>query len=251
MSNFDKDYLHEQFLRGQLTAEEKSAFDKMLASDPEFSREVKAGELAVEGLKSYHLHQRIQEVREQVQKQQLPSQGGQKEERRTAKLISIFRKPMALAASFMLVVVAAYFLYISISTQSLYNQYNQHPSFAVTEMSSSPSYDLSRAEGAFKQGNYDITNSELSSYLSENPRDTMALLFQGICQLELSDYIQAENIFSEIKSGSSDFQPLGEWYLALTFVKQNDFDRARQELENISPGSEKYAQAQQLLKSLN
>jgi tetratricopeptide (TPR) repeat protein len=117
-------------------------------------------------------------------------------------------------------------------------------------MSSSQAYDLSKAEAAFKQGNYDITRTELSSYLSANPTDTLALLFQGICQLELDNYSQAATIFSEIKSGTSDFQSLGEWYLALSFVKQKDFDRARQELENIPQGSEKYAEAQELLNSL-
>ncbi len=251
MPNFDKEYLHEQFLRGQLTTEEQSAFDKVLASDPAFAREVKAGELAVEGLKSFHLHQRIQELRKKGQAQQLPDQESPKEENKKVRLISIFRKPLALAASFALVVVASYFIYLSISSQSLYGRYNQHPSFSVTEMSSSQVYDLSRAEAAFKQGNYDITLSELSSYLSENPTDTLALLFQGICQLELDDYTQAREIFSQIKSGTSDFQSLGEWYLALSFVKEKDFDRARQELENISTNSEKYTQAQQLLNFLN
>ena len=226
------------------------AFKEILASDQELAREVKAGELAVESLKSFHLHQRIKEVRDQVQAQQLSGQNMPKEEKKKPRLIALLRKPMALAASFALFVVAAYFIYLSMNSQSLYGRYNQHPSFDVTEMSSSQGYDLSKAEAAFKQGNYNITRTELSSYLSANPTDTMALLFQGICQLELDNYSEAANIFSEIKSGTSDFQSLGEWYLALSFVKQKDFDRARQELENIPQSSEKYAEAQELLNSL-
>jgi hypothetical protein len=250
MTTYDKEYLQERHLRGELTTEEQTAFDQMLASDPEFAREVKAGELAVEGLKSLHIRQRIQEVRQQVGDQQKEKEAPTELKKKPGRVISIFRRPLSIAASVLVLVVAAYFIYLSFGSQSLYDQYNQHPTFAVTEMSASADYDLSRAEAAFQKGDYEVTQQELSAYLNARPTDTLALLFQGICQLELDNFSQAEGIFSDIQAGTSDFRDLGEWYLALTFLKQEDTERAREVLSNIAQDSEKYADAQALLGAL-
>lgn len=246
MSNFNKEYLHEQYLRGQLSTEEQAAFDQMLTADPDFAREVKAGDLAVKGLQSLHIHERIQEMRKQLGKSQIKAP-----EKKEARILTILRRPLSIAASVAVLVVAAYFIYLSFGSQSLYDQYNQHPSFAVTEMSAASTYDLSGAEAAFQQGNYEATRSELAAYLNANPTDTLALLFLGICQLELDNYPQAEDIFGDIQSGNSDFQALGEWYLALTYVKQENSAQAREVLSSIPQGSEKYAEAQELLSKLD
>lgn len=250
MTTYDKEYLQEQHLRGELTAEEQTAFEQMLAADPEFAREVRAGELAVKGLTSLRIHNRIQEVRKQVVADNIQEKPVEQTKEKKGRVISLLRRPLSIAASVALLITAAYFIYLSFGSQSLYDQYNQHPSFSVTEMSAAPAYDLSRAETAFQQGNYEVTRTELSAYLAENPTDTMALLFQGICQLELDNFTQAERIFSDIQAGTSDFQSLGEWYLALTYVKQEDVERAREVLSTIPQTSEKYAEAQKLLNSI-
>ncbi len=250
MSTYDKEYLQEQHLLGKLSPEEQKAFDQILEADPDFAREVKAGELAVEGLKSLHVHNRVQELRKQMSAGQGEEKPEKPVKKKEGRVISLLRRPLSIAASVALLIAAAYFIYLSYGSQSLYDQYSRHPSFSVTEMSSAPSYDLSRAETAFQQGDYEVSQTELSAYLAENPTDTMALLFQGICQLELDNFSQAERIFGDIRAGTSDVQEQGEWYLALTYVKQKDTARARGILNAIPQSSEKYTQAQELLKNI-
>lgn len=239
MEQFDQEYLLDLYLNGQLSGETQVAFDKALESDSAFADKVKAGELAIVGLKSHYIERRIAEIKKKVD-------GGAK-----IKTISWYRRPLAIAASIGLLIVAGIVAYLNINQTSLYQQYAEHPRLAITQMSSDGSYDLSKAETAFNTGDYTTARTELTSYLTTNPNDTLALFYQGIGFLELNEFPEALRIFTTIGNGQSDFQALGQWYLALTYLKQEDEVRTQQILQEITVDSEKYNDAQALLKKLN
>ncbi len=135
--------------------------------------------------------------------------------------------------------------------QDLYNQYAAHQPIALTEKSTGN--DLStKAETAFNQKDYALAYENLTLYLQENPADPKATLALGISALEEGKTAEAISIFEKINAGSSALKNYGTWYLALSYLKEKNFEKAGATLRLI-PNSEKtlFNKAQKLLKEFN
>lgn len=151
---------------------------------------------------------------------------------------------VGMAAAIALIILLAWpFLF----PQSLYDQYNQHRSLALQERGTSTHLD---AETAFNQQHYEQAYEALSSYLNEHSDDVRARLALGICALELNRYEEALRIFESIQKGGSALAQSATWYLALTYVKQDQPQKAGPYLEQIQEGSFWYTQAQELLEKI-
>ncbi|MFK8009399.1 MAG: tol-pal system YbgF family protein [Saprospiraceae bacterium] len=133
----------------------------------------------------------------------------------------------------------------------LYQQYAAHQPISLTEKSTGNDVST-KAETAFNQKNYALAYENLTLYLQENPADQKAQLALGISALEDGKTTEAITIFEKMATGDSAFKDYGTWYLALSYLKQKDFEKAKSFLSQV-PNSEKslFKKAQKLLKDLD
>ena len=163
----------------------------------------------------------------------------------TAKISRI--RWLAAAASLALVAVAVWF--ITSTGSPSYRQFAQHdaPSFTVRGAADQAA---SEAETAFNAGNYAAALDALDRLLAEQPGDPTALLYKGICLIELDRTAEARAVLEPMASGSSALRSEAVWYVALSFLKDKNTAACSAELLKIAPGEGRYEQAQTLLKKL-
>lgn len=237
----------DRYLRGDLPETEKSAFESQLAQDNEL-----AAELAVQ--KDLEQFLRKQDRREALKSQlgnigkdffqEVPTQ-------EKGRIVSLQRRPalrwaIGLAAAIALLLVARLVFF----QPSLYEQYGQHPPLAMIEKSNEAQDKLAAMEAAFNQKNYAEALPLLQAYVQEKPEDLQAELYLGISLLETGQYPTARSIFSKINKSESSFVDYGQWYLALSYLKEGNQAECRKILQEVPVESEFAQKAQDLLKRL-
>ncbi|MFN0315440.1 MAG: tetratricopeptide repeat protein [Burkholderiales bacterium] len=90
--------------------------------------------------------------------------------------------------------------------------------------------DVQEATVLYKQGNKSEAQSRLTAYLSENPKDARARFLLGVIHAEQKRTPEALKIFTEL---TKDHPELPEPYnnLAVIYVAQGDYEKARTALE--------------------
>ena len=74
---------------------------------------------------------------------------------------------------------------------------------------------------------------------------------KDLTKLILEDeYIKAETVFNELKSGTSLYREKSVWNLALIKLKHKDYKGCKQILQTISQDFEYYDEVQELLRAL-
>ena len=76
-------------------------------------------------------------------------------------------------------------------------------------------------------------------------------LYYAISLIETNNFTKASVLLTNISEGNSVYKEEAIWYLALSSLKQKDYKACKMQLEQISEASEKYNQAQKLLKELD
>ena len=72
----------------------------------------------------------------------------------------------------------------------------------------------------------------------------------GVSLLQINEYIKAETVFNELKSGTSLYREKSVWNLALIKLKHKDYKGCKQILQTISQDFEYYDKVQELLRAL-
>lgn len=238
----------EEYLKKRLSPREEQAFEARLRQDSDLAAEVEWQQEMMEFLRRQADREALKAKLSAIGDKYLEPEPSRKTT--GAKIFRIGRRPWLVAASVAVLITATMLVFLLTDSRTLYQQYSQHPSLSLTEMSTQTGYDLAAAEQAFNNGDYPVAERELAEYLTQNPSDTLALLYRGISLLELGRIQPAREIFEAIRNGSSDLKDLGTWYLALSYVKENDRENARQVLEQLPQRSERYSSARELLKKL-
>jgi hypothetical protein len=242
--------LIQKYLTGKLNEEEIKSFQARLKEDATFSAEYTLQ-------KSMNIF--LEKDRNQpVLKSKLESLGKdfflETENEQEDKVIPISRNKnrnrwliglLATAAVAVLLV-----MFNPFQQNDLYQQYASHQPISLIEKSIGS--DLAtKAETAFNQKDYALAYENITIYLQENPVDQKAQLALGISALEFGKTEEAISIFEKISTGNSALKNYGTWYLALSCLKQKDFEKTKTFLNQI-PNSEKtiFKKVQNLLKDL-
>ncbi|HRI59244.1 MAG TPA: tetratricopeptide repeat protein [Saprospiraceae bacterium] len=154
---------------------------------------------------------------------------------------------LAAAASLALVAAAVWF-FTSTGSPS-YRQYAMHdePSFTIRGAADEAATE---AEKAFSEKNYAAALAALDRLLAAQPDDPTALLYKGICLIELDRLAEARALLEPMASGNTALRAEARWYIALSFLKEKNNAACRSELLKIAPGESRYEEAQGLLKKL-
>jgi tetratricopeptide (TPR) repeat protein len=208
-----------QYLDGELSGSDKADLEKKLTADKSLQDELENLKLAREAVRSYGLKQEVAGVHQQVmQELQAPA-------REIGATRRIIRYSMSVAASLLIIFmgITAY-NYFSLSADKLFKENYQ-------------SYELSTARG----GAEDISAVE-KAYREKKFSDAVAIVFErpfiikedflrAMSYTELGNNEKAISSYKEViaknkAAGTEVLVEETEYYLALTYVRNKEYDHA-------------------------
>ena len=156
-----------------------------------------------------------------------------------------WNKWMIAAASVAVLIVAAV---LAQPTPTLYQRYAQHDPLHWTERNMNKFFRVAEdAELSFNAGKYERTLGALDSLLVFQPDNAVALLYRGVCLLELQRPEEARASLEPVVKGRTVFHAHAVWYTALAFLQEKKMDRCRLTLLQINPSDPYYEEAQKLM----
>jgi len=239
--NEERYILFDQYLENELSAEERTNFEKQLVEDQELAS-------AFEIFKELNLHLENKFGNEQelkAFKKNLKSVSKQHFKSKNPKVIAFKPWQYAIAAS--VAVLVGLFVFQNINPS--FEDYN-NPEMATFIERGDVNENLKLAQDAFNSKKYKtaIPHFEVVLQMNKSPE---IQYFYAISLLEDNQFQKAETNFTELKSGTSIYKNKATWYLALSKLKQKDYDSCKAILLTIPDDFEDYDQVQELLNELD
>lgn len=216
------------YLDGSLEGAEKDQFLQQLQADQDLQAEFQRLKEAREAIRYYGLQQKVATIHT----------GMMAEMKTPVKPISssrkIFRYTMAAAASLILM-IGAWMLYsfFSLSADKVFA--SNYQSYELPANRGDQRSALTVSETLFTNHQY----QELLSQFREKKLVTISDQFLcGMAAIELKDDKQAINIFRNLlednkRTGNTRYSDQAEYYLALTYIRNKDYDFALPILQKI------------------
>ena len=235
--------LLDNYFNGLLAPEEARDVQARVASDPDFREEFSLREEMEAFPKKETERNALLDLLKEVGKDYF------KDEVTKTPQIKIVRNNVrrwiALAASVTLIAAAVWFFTKS-AEKPTYQQYAQHTPLSLTVMGDTEQAKTD-AETAFNQKDYGKALTALDQVLTDEPDNIKAKLSRGICLLELNRTAEARAVFEPLAAGSSALKADAIWYVALSYLKENNLAACKAELSKIAAGEAHYAEAQEIL----
>ncbi|MBT1697308.1 tetratricopeptide repeat protein [Fulvivirgaceae bacterium PWU4] len=235
--------LIDRYLAGELSAEETQDFEGRISTDTAFAEKVLLYRSVTENLRSKFSGEE-EEARLRARLAAI-AQAELREEKQ-AKVVSLRWYHWAAAASILLIAVV--WFYTGKSALPEYTEYASHGPLALAERGTDSL--LQQAEEAFNTKQYTQAIRYLNQLLETDPDNRELQLYKGVALLETDRISEAEAIFSAIRNSDTAYKHKATWYLALSALKQKDYDKCRALLEQIPKESEDYAKAREILRRL-
>lgn len=238
----------DRYLNNELSEEDLKSFEEQLKSDTDFKEDFEV----YCALESSLISKFENEEEALALRKTLSDLGSQyikqgENNKKETKVTSLFHyRNLMVAASIALLI--GFFLFNNGSP--VYGDFAQHNSLELVVRGDN-NEAISKAEVAFNSKNYEEALKQLTILSGNYPNDPEIKLYQGICQLELNNYAEAETIFNYISEGNSALATKAIWYKALTFLKQKKLNECKEVLKTIPESAEEYPRAKRLLKKLS
>jgi tetratricopeptide (TPR) repeat protein len=221
------------YLDGSLSGTELETVEKLLATDETLRKSLDELKAAREAVKLYGLQQQVSAVHSEMMKEQNYS---------TRKINSthrLLRYSIAVAAS-LLLIVAVYtgYNFYSLSSERVYAA--QYRSFELNTLRDG-STDEGEIEKAYREKKYSV----ITTLQFERPYSINELFLRAMAYAELGDNTNAITNFRKViednkQTKSSIFKDEAEYYLALTYIRNKDFDFAIDMLKDIKNSPDHY-----------
>ena len=239
--NEERYLLFDQYLANEMSAEEKVTFEKQLSEDTELAT-------AFEIFKELNLHLENKFGNEKdlkAFKKNLKSIS--KEHFKTKKTKVVAFKPWQYAIAASVAILVGLFVFQNINPS--FDDYN-NPEMAAFVERGAVNENLKLAQDAFNAKNYKAAIPYFEAILKESKSPEIQY-FYAVSLLEDNQFQKAETNLSELKSGTSIYKNKATWYLALSKLKQEEYDSCKAILQTIPDDFEDYDQVQELLNELD
>ncbi|WP_168171924.1 tol-pal system YbgF family protein [Algoriphagus sp. A40] len=221
--------LFDSFLGGKMSESDRILFEKLLEENPEYQSQ----------LNTYR-QLKIQTGKE-TESSDLPSK---------SKNLKNWLIPIAIA---LLIVLVGYFLFSTLSMspgQKLFAKY--YETYPIADTGTNASGDASQAFQAYEAKDYQKA-AAFFERIQTQPNSDFALLYLGICQLELGRPEKAIPVLSLIPTNSpTASKEVASWFEALGYFKLNMLDKGKKALQVTAAKPNPYqTQAKTILESLD
>lgn len=221
-----------QYLDGELSGNEKELLEKQLASDVSLADELQRLHTAREAVRLYGLRQKVSSIHGEMIKEIRPGVRTMPKTRRT------FRYSIAVAATVVLV-LGLFFAYNFFTLSPGKVVASNYQSYELSTLRDTGSSFISPIEQAYREKKYaDVVNSAITE-----SSKTSDLFLKGLAYMELDDHGNAINnlraVIENNQSASAElFMDEAQYYLALAYIKNKDYDPALDLLKKIrsTPG---------------
>jgi tetratricopeptide (TPR) repeat protein len=220
-----------RYLDGELTETEKENLEKRLSEDPALKLELENLEITREAILQYGLKQKVAGIHQEMMKEiRTPV-------RKMSSTRRILRYSIAAAASIILV-IGGFLLYnfVTLSSEKIFASRYQ-----VYELSNTRSTGTNERpiEKAYREKNYAEVKRIHNSGEDNSPK---AEFLNGMAFLETKPLANAINSFNELlelnkQSENPVLNDEAEYYLALTYIRNRDYDLALTLLQKIREDS--------------
>lgn len=231
----------ENYLNNDMPSDEINSFEERLKSDTEFRNSFELYKETTQFLSTKFSADTIdfKENLKSVSKDYFAENTKSK-----SKVIAFRPFYFAIAAS----VAIAFGAWFMMQQNPIYSDYSQHEKAMFTERGEVIK-NLKLAEKSFNEKNYKeaVVNFEL--VLKEYNRPEINY-FYAISLIEINEFIKAQTVLNQLKTGKSVYREKAIWQLALSNLKQKKYDDCKVYLKQLSSDSEDYEKAQKLLKEL-
>lgn len=217
-----------EYLDGELTGAEKENMEKLLTADQSLQDELKNLKAAREAIKQYGLQQKVAGIHQQMIQEIEPPV------RKINSSRKILRYSMAIAASLILV-IGGYLAwnFYSLSSNKVFAS-NYH-SYELSTMRDNDTVELSPIEKAYRSKNYKevikLNDQQNAATLKETFLAAMSYVEQGINIKAVEGFKKV--IAANEGAGTTILKDEAEYYLALTYIRNDDFDFALELLRKI------------------
>jgi tetratricopeptide (TPR) repeat protein len=222
-----------QYLDGELTGSEKESIQQQLAADKNLQQELESLIATREAIKLYGLQQKVSGIHQQMmQEMQTPV-------KKMSSTRRILRYSIAAAASVVLIVggIVGYNFYNLSSNKVFASNYH---SYELSTVRDGDSTQVSPVEKAYREKDYKKTVDLISQQSLLTVKETF---LAGMSYMELDNGAKAIDEFKKViarneNAKSNLFKDEAEYYLALTYIRNRDYDFALDMLRNIkeNPG---------------
>lgn len=237
----------ERYLNDELQPQEHKDFEKQLQTDVELKNALQLYNSIDNTMKEREPtgdEKKLEKTLQQLNRKYILQEGNLRKVN--------FKRWLAAAAAVLIIVFAAvYFLSQDrLSAEELYAGFAVHAPLKIQLRGDAADSLAGIAADKFNDKHYYEALPLLQQYLQLQPGDIQLKFAEGVSQLELDNYTEAEKIFSVIAAGKTGYTEAGGWYLALTALKQKDIPQCRSRLEAIPQTSSWFTKARELLKKL-
>jgi hypothetical protein len=246
----------EAYVMGQMSIEEQNAFQQEIDRDRMLAEEVRLHMMMKESLGNKEQNAFRKLVREVIEEERpVTSQISSDENRRNGRSVSISRwKWLAAAVVIALVGFFSWFLIgLKPAPSQLFAQYFEaYPAYQVNR-SEENLPQLQKAMEYYGLEKYHEAAEILDGLETEDQGvSDMINFYHGITQMEAGLFQEAEELFLPISENpGSQYQQQSRWYLALTFLKQKQREKAKELLTSLSGEPGRFGkQAKALLEEL-
>lgn len=249
--NLEDDILIEQFLRNELSEQEKESFLERVKNDTNFREEYLLEKQLFESLneeewsfaenidnketdelEALFESKEIQNLKEVIKK------ASTKPKVSRGKVIS-FLSGFAAAVVLGFLILKPMFSPSVLDTNVLYAEYvdfNNLPSFTERGVDDSKG-TLIEAEKLFKQKKYDESVVIFQEFLNENRSESGAYIYAALAQAELKNFDKAIEILDTLKESDLVDAEKAYWYKSLVYLKEKQTEKAITELQHIIDNS--------------
>lgn len=222
-----------QYLDGELTGAEKESIEQQLAADKKLNDDLESLKATREAVKIFGLQQKVSGIHQQMmQEMQTPV-------KKMSSTRRIIRYSIAAAASVILIVgsIIGYNFYNLSSNKVFASNYH---SYELSTVRDGDSTQVSPVEKAYREKDYKKTIELISQQNSLTVKETF---LAGMSYMELDNGTKAIDEFKKVIAGNENaknnlFKDEAEYYLALTYIRNKDYDFALDMLRSIkeTPG---------------
>ena len=215
----------DRYLKGELKGDELQQFKHKIVSDTAFASEVKM----VHAGEAHTLEKLLETIQAEYEKGE-------------AKIIKgRFGKRYLAAASIVLLIslVSLFFLNQKPRPEKLFAQNFTPYILASNNLRGADSDSVKqlykKVTLAYRQGSFEEASGLFLSLLKDNPDNQNLAFYLGNCYLALDEPQQAIKAFKKILTSSeqNEFTSRSQWYLALAYLKNEDLNKAKDELQSI------------------
>lgn len=218
---YDDDLLI-RYLDGELNIAEKAELEAHLQTNAGLQERLTKLKLAIQAVKHLGTTQQVGNIHKQMM-QELKLQ-----QKASAPFSKVVRYTMAIAASILVLFIGArIYMASQLTPEKLYKESFVDFNVAQTR---SVNASLSEVEKLYQQKRYDAIIGESRS-LHLDAKDSLLI---GLSFLQADRTSQSIGLLERVAHSSGEFQPDGEFYLSLGYLKTKQYDKALLLMEKIA-----------------